>query len=98
MKKVLLTCLLFASCEFGGHQYSYYDPVPVCSYTAPYYVEDAYFCSNACCAWETYTYLDGYSVTCQETWCCDEYDCEWELQDIDCYYQIVAYSGFFERM
>jgi hypothetical protein len=87
MKKMLLACLLVAGCEiYGPHYDPYYDPVPACSYTAPYYVEDAYFCNDMCCTWEIYTYLDGYSVTCQETWCCHEYDCVWELQDIDCYY------------
>tara|TARA_R110002020_G_scaffold337210_3_gene552709 strand:+ start:644 stop:943 length:300 start_codon:yes stop_codon:yes gene_type:complete len=92
MKKLLLLlCLILAGCEiYGSARYTPYRPsldghyelhFEVCEHTMPYAVEYALICDEACCIWEAY--YGGH--ICEETWCCDSYNCEWFLHYEDCY-------------
>ena len=85
MKKIMKICmfivltLMLSSCFFHVED----DVPPLCGYdNIPYYAEPYYYDSHLeCMTW----YTLGYYYECVETWCYDEYMCDWIQYDYTCY-------------
>lgn len=95
MKKIISIFLLvlMSACEFHPihepqrvHVYPVVTVEPLvtvndCGYDPyPYPIEWAQHCDSACCVWDTYE--SGWY--CAETWCYDDYYCEWNMSVV-CY-------------